>query len=107
MTDLADLQSVTTYAIPSATLLFMKPSHLNALTSAILNEAKLSSAVLYSIAWRHKLASISEGFVSKQSLWDRLVFDAARVSVMDKGAGTVRGVIVSGGERFSKTFVYA
>lgn len=38
-----------------------------------------------------------EGFITKQSLWDRLVFDGARVSVLGNGAGTVRAVIVSGG----------
>lgn len=49
------------------------------------------------MAWRHKMSGIKEGFTTKQSLWDRLVFDGARVSVMGEGAGTVRGVIVSGG----------
>ena len=43
------------------------------------------------------MAAISEGFTTKQSLWDRLVLDDARVSIMGTGAGTVRGIIVSGG----------
>jgi len=94
--DLADLKSSDSYPIPSPTLLFIKPGHLNALTTAILDEAK-KSFLLYSLAWRHKTAGILEGFLTKQSLWDRLVFDSARVKILGKGAGTVRGVVVGGG----------
>ena len=95
---LTDLRSTDTFPIPSPTLLFVKPPHLTSLTTSILEEAKSSSYLLYHAAWRHKIAGILEGFVTKQSLWDRLVFDGARVKVMGKGAGTVRGIIVSGGE---------
>ncbi len=94
--DLNDLKSVDTYPVPSPTILFVSAFHLSALTSAILDHAKRSS-FLYSLAWRQKLAGILEGFTTKQSLWDRLVFDAARIGVMGKGAGTVRGVVVSRG----------
>ncbi|KAI0933158.1 hypothetical protein AcV5_005970 [Taiwanofungus camphoratus] len=93
---LSDLLSINSLPIPSPTLLFIKPTHLSALTTSVLEEARKSS-ILYSLAWRHKLAAILEGFMTKQSLWDRLVFDGARVKVMGKGAGTVRGVVVSGG----------
>lgn len=34
--------------------------------------------------------------MSKDSLWDRAVFDAARAAVLGDGAGSVRGVIVAG-----------
>lgn len=96
--DLADTKSAEMYPIPSPTVLFVTPSHLTALATAIIEKAKNSSFLLYSLAWRHKLSGILEGFFTKQSLWDRLVFDGARVDVMGKGAGTVRSVIVSGGE---------
>lgn len=49
------------------------------------------------LAWRHKFSSMLDGFITKQSLWDRLVFDNARAKVMSKGAGTVRAIVVSGG----------
>jgi len=96
-TDLGDVQSVNTLPIPSPTVLFIKPSHLSSLTASILEEARKSAPFLYSFAWRHKFASVFEGFLTKQSLWDRLVFDHARGKIMGRGAGTVRAVVVSGG----------
>ena len=81
--------------------MFIRPDHLTSLTDAILQGARSSSWFLYNFAWRHKLAGILEGYMTKQSLWDRLVFDGARIKVMGKGAGTVRTVIVSGGTRSS------
>jgi len=95
--DLSDLQSFKKYSIPSPTLLFVRPPHLVALSKAILDSAKTSSYLFYSFAWRHKLSGILDGFISKQSLWDRLALDGPRVKVMGEGAGTVRGVVVSGG----------
>ncbi|TCD65411.1 hypothetical protein EIP91_002710 [Steccherinum ochraceum] len=94
--NLADLKTADTYPIPSPTIVFGKPTHLTSLSSAILDEAKRSS-FLYMFAWRHKFSSVLDGFITKQSLWDRLVFDSARAAVMGKGAGTVRAVIASGG----------
>ena len=96
--DLSDLKSVERLPIPSATVLFVRPPHLTALTKAIVDKAKQNSGFFYAIAWRHKLAGLLEGFFTKQSLWDRLVFDNARMDIMGKGAGTVRAVIVSGGQ---------
>jgi long-chain acyl-CoA synthetase len=43
------------------------------------------------------MAGVAEGFITKESLWDRLVFDNARIKVLGEGAGTLRGVIVAGG----------
>ena len=94
---LKDLRTSAAYRISSPTILFIRPDHLSSLSDAILNEARTSSWLLFNFAWRHKLAGILEGYMTKQSLWDRLVFDAARVKVMGKGAGTVRAVVVSGG----------
>ena len=82
-------------------MLFIRPDHLRSLTDTILQEARKSSWLLFNFAWRHKLAGILEGYMTKQSLWDRLVFDSARVKVMGKGAGTVRTVLVGGGTPFA------
>ncbi|KAI0797832.1 acetyl-CoA synthetase-like protein [Abortiporus biennis] len=95
--DLSDLKSTNAYPIPSPTLLFIKPPHLASLAAAIVDEAK-KNFILFSLAWRHKFSGVLEGYLTKQSLWDRLVFDNARVKVLGKGAGTVRAVVVSGGE---------
>ncbi|RPD65968.1 acetyl-CoA synthetase-like protein [Lentinus tigrinus ALCF2SS1-7] len=94
---LKDLRTSASYRISSPTVLFVHSHHLNSLTNTILQEAQKASWLLYNFAWRHKLAGILEGYMTKQSLWDRLVFDGARVKVMGKGAGTVRAVAVSGG----------
>lgn len=91
--DLDDLMAASTkLPIPSPTILFIKPKHLSSLVSAILQQA--SGSMWYPIARRHKLAGMVEGFVSKDGLWDRAVFDAARSAVIGDGAGSVRGVIV-------------
>lgn len=95
--DLNDIDSSKSYPIPSTTILFIKPDHLKAMVSAILKQAA-SSLLLYPFGWRHKLAGVKEGFITKDSLWDRLVFDSARAKVIGDAAGTLRGVIVSGGK---------
>ncbi|KAH9854063.1 acetyl-CoA synthetase-like protein [Lenzites betulinus] len=94
---LKDLRTTASYSTSSPTILFVRPVHLASLSDGILHEAKRSSWLLHNFAWRHKLAGILEGYITKQSLWDRLVFDSARVKVMGRGAGTVRAVVVSGG----------
>ncbi|KAF8634354.1 hypothetical protein AX15_000965 [Amanita polypyramis BW_CC] len=95
MDDLADVISYKRYPIPSPTLLFIKPGHLEEVVSRIHEEA--SKSYLYSLAMRHKKSGIAEGFVSKESLWDRLVFDGARAKILGEGAGTLRSVIVGEG----------
>lgn len=94
--NVGDALSAKVYPIPSTTIAFLKPAHLHTLVAAILKEAR-KSFFLYPFAWRHKMAGISEGFVTKESLWDRLVFDAARSRVAGDQSGTLRAVIVSGG----------
>ncbi|KAF7970736.1 hypothetical protein HWV62_23128 [Athelia sp. TMB] len=93
--DIADLLSTSQHSIPSPTVLFIKPGHLQTLSTGILTEAKKSW--LYSLANRHKLAGVKEGFISRDSLWDRMVLDPARGAVLRDGADTVRAVVVSGG----------
>ncbi|KAF8644958.1 hypothetical protein AX16_008161 [Volvariella volvacea WC 439] len=89
-----DLQSFKEYPIPSPTIFFLQSNHLVALTKAIKDAA--DSSFISSIAWRHKLAALKEGFITKESLWDRLVFDVARTKVIGDCVGTLRAVIVSG-----------
>ena len=92
--NVADVVSYKRYPIPLPTILFIKSGHQEALASRIHEEA--SRAFLYPLAMRHKRANIAEGFISKESLWDRLVFDDARASVLGEAAVTLKAVIVSG-----------
>lgn len=77
--------------------MFLKPDHSQSITEAILREAK-KNFVLFSFAWRQKVAAINEGFLTKDSLWDRLVFDSARATVVGDIAGSLRSVVVGGGK---------
>jgi len=104
--DVADVLSAQLYSIPSATILFIKPSHLAALVEAIERETQ-KNALLGAFAWRHKIAGINDGFVSKDTLWDRLVYDAARARVIGEGAGTVRTVIVGEGSLHDRLLIPA
>ncbi|KAF8479026.1 hypothetical protein DFH94DRAFT_36957 [Russula ochroleuca] len=81
--------------LPPTTVLFLKPTHLNAVVDAIIANAKRS--LLFPLAWRHKLAGIFEGFFTKESLWDRLVFDNARNAAFGEDAASIRAVVVSEG----------
>lgn len=93
---LKDIHSLSTFPIPSPTIMFVKPEHVISLTSSILSAAR-SESWLSGWGWRHKVAHAMEGFVTKESLWDRLVFDTARVKVLGEGAGTLRALIATGG----------
>ncbi|KAI0270785.1 acetyl-CoA synthetase-like protein [Russula aff. rugulosa BPL654] len=81
--------------LPPTTVLFLKPDHLHGVVDAIIANAKKS--FLFTLAWRHKLAGIFEGFFTNESLWDRLVFDSARSAVFGDDAPSIRGVVVSDG----------
>ena len=76
--------------------MFIKSGHLTSIVSGVLSEAK-TSWFLQPFAWRHKLAGVADGFITNQSLWDRLVFDGARARVIGDSAATLRAVVVSGG----------
>lgn len=100
--DTSDILSVKRkYPIPSPTILFIKPDHLKSLATAVIKES--AKSLLYSFGWRHKLTGVTEGFITKESLWDRVVFDGARTKILGEGAATLRGVIVSGGFIEAKT----
>ena len=92
-----DVNSLATFPIPSPTVLFARPEHVISLTSSILNASR-SGSWLSGWGWRHKIAHATEGFITKESLWDRLVFDTARVKVLGEGAGTLRALIATGGK---------
>jgi hypothetical protein len=92
----AEVISSRKYPIPSPTIMFIKSGHLTSIVSSILSEAK-KSWFLQPFAWRHKLAGVADGFITNQSLWDRLVFDGARARVIGDSAATLRAVVISGG----------
>jgi len=94
---LKDVDSSSVFPVPSPTVLFVKPEHVISLTSSILNASR-SGSWLSGWGWRHKIAHATEGFITKESLWDRLVFDVARVKVLGEGAGTLRALIGTGGK---------
>jgi long-chain acyl-CoA synthetase len=92
---ITDLKSTQLLNLPPATVYFLKPTHVEAVVNAIVSSAKKS--LLFPLAWRHKVAGILEGYVTKESLWDRLVFDDARSSVLGEAAPSTRAVVVSDG----------
>ncbi|KAG6376099.1 hypothetical protein JVT61DRAFT_2071 [Boletus reticuloceps] len=91
-----DILSAPKFPIPSPTVLFVHPDHLQDLSTAVLSRAKKSSFT-FPVAWRHKLTGLVEGFLTKESLWDRVLFDGAREYVMGPMAGTMKAIVVSGG----------
>lgn len=94
--DVADILSATKFPIPSPTILFLKPEHVQSLASSVMDRAK-KSFFIFPLAWRHKFASLTEGFLTRDSLWDRTVFSSAREDVLGKMADTVKAVVISGG----------
>ena len=97
---IADASSLANSLIPHPTLLFIHPWHLRSITEAILKEAKEVPG-LHWFAWQQKVGGLREGFITNQSLWDRLVYDTARAAVLGEGANNIRAVVVSGGENGS------
>jgi long-chain acyl-CoA synthetase len=91
-----DALTVKKYPIPPVTMMFVNPGQLTWLATKVNEEAKKSW--LFNIGWRHKVAGLRDGFLSNQTLWDRLVFDRARAKVMSEDVGVLRAVVVSGGE---------
>jgi long-chain acyl-CoA synthetase len=98
--DVKDLTDCKRYPIPFPTILFMKPEHLRESTKEILKHAAKAS-LLYQFGWRHKAAGVTDGFLTRESLWDRMVFDNARAKVLGNISATTRAVFVSGGMSFS------
>jgi long-chain acyl-CoA synthetase len=77
----------------------VRPEHLKAIATDVIKQGA-RSWLLYPFAWRHKVSGVTEGFVTKEGLWDRVVFDGARTKVLGPTAATLRAVIVSGGRPF-------
>ncbi|KAI0003328.1 acetyl-CoA synthetase-like protein [Russula compacta] len=92
---LHDVISTQQVGLPPATVFFLKPTQLDAVVNTIISNAKKS--FIFPLAWRHKLAGIFEGYFTKESLWDRLVFDNARSTVFGERAASLRAVVVSDG----------
>ena len=92
---LHDVMSTQQVGLPPATVFFLKPTQLDAVVNTIISNAKKS--FIFPLAWRHKLAGLSEGYFTKESLWDRLVFDNARSTVFGERAASLRAVVVSEG----------
>ncbi|THH08197.1 hypothetical protein EW145_g2865 [Phellinidium pouzarii] len=84
-----------TSTLPSPTIAFLTPSQMNGIVSSVLSLAQ--NSLLYSFAWRHKLLHLQNGFLSKDSIWDRSVFAGARKAVLRGMADSLRAVIISGG----------
>ncbi|KAG8831329.1 hypothetical protein FRC17_003282 [Serendipita sp. 399] len=80
---------------PSPTLLFLTPENLRFITTSVLNTSKKS--LLFGIAWRHKQAAILRGYLVKDGLWDRQVFNNARVSALGLLTRGLRGIAVGPG----------
>ncbi len=95
--DASDIVAAKRYPVPSPTIFFIRPGHLKSITTEVLKKAA-RSFFLYPFARRHKLAGVTDGFITRDSVWDRLVFDGAKKKVIGESAATLRAVIVSGGE---------
>lgn len=85
------------YPMPSPTVLFIKPGHLKSVVTEVLHKAS-KRFLMFNLAKRHKLAGISDGFVTRDSLWDQSLFDGIRAKVIGDVAASMRAIIVSGGE---------
>ncbi|KAF8602669.1 hypothetical protein BDV93DRAFT_581299 [Ceratobasidium sp. AG-I] len=73
------------------TILFVLPSELVALSSAVLAKAKES--FLYTLAWGRKMGALLEGNVSRATPWDRVVFEDARIKC---DLADLRNVVIAG-----------
>ncbi|OCB84357.1 hypothetical protein A7U60_g9037 [Sanghuangporus baumii] len=82
--------------VPAPTVTFLTPSQLNSIVSSILSLARNSP--FFSVAWRHKLSHLRQGFLSKDSLWDNSFLAGPRNTVLKGWADSLRSVIISGGK---------
>ncbi|KIJ44134.1 hypothetical protein M422DRAFT_67748 [Sphaerobolus stellatus SS14] len=80
------------------TLMFLTPDFLKPVMSLILTAAR--SNPLFWLGWRHKIRGLQEGFLTKRSLWDNVVWEPARTKVLDKVEESLRGIVVSQGTFF-------
>ena len=100
--DNAEVVATRKYPTPAPTVLFIRPGHLESIVTGITKTAE-KGWMSHAFAWRHKIAGLAEGFITNQSLWDRLVFDSARAKVLGHAAPMLRAV-VSGGAHFFPPF---
>ncbi|KAI5123321.1 hypothetical protein M0805_009342 [Coniferiporia weirii] len=90
-----------TSTMPPPTVVFLTPSQMNEIVSPVMSLAQKS--MLFPFAWRHKLFHLQNGYLSKDSMWDRSVFVSARKTVLKEMALSLRAVIVSTGMLEAKT----
>jgi long-chain acyl-CoA synthetase len=69
-------------------------SHMESLTASILNHARRSW--LFPLAWRHKQAALADGSMSKDTFFDKQVFQAARLQALGALANSLREIAVAG-----------
>jgi long-chain acyl-CoA synthetase len=92
---MVNFKSTQQSGLPSATIFFFEPTHLEAVVGAIVSIADKS--FIFPLSWRCKLSAMLEGHITKESLWDRFVFSNARNTVLGEGAPSLRAVVVNGG----------
>jgi len=73
------------------TILFVLPSELVSLSSAVLAKAK--GSFLYTLAWGRKMGALLEGSISRTTPWDRVVFEDARTKC---DLADLRNVVTAG-----------
>lgn len=93
--DLAEiLRVVESEHAPPPTVLVVTRLHLNSLTKAVLSAV---SGALRPFAWRQKSVALAAGAVSKDTIWDSLVFGPARRAALGPMGASLRAVVLSGG----------
>ncbi|KZV90421.1 acetyl-CoA synthetase-like protein [Exidia glandulosa HHB12029] len=88
------LSTVESQRAPSPTVLVVTRLHLNSLTKAVLGAV---SGALKPFAWRQKNAALAAGALSRDTVWDKLVFAPARRAALGPMGTTMRAVVLSGG----------
>jgi long-chain acyl-CoA synthetase len=81
---------LTKLRIPSPTILFIKPAHLNLSHLQSMNRPKV---IPIFVRQPTQALGAMNGFIAKDSLWDRMLFDGARSAVLGEVGNTVRGVV--------------
>lgn len=87
-------QCCTRYPAERLIVIIRTNSHTESLTASILNHAR--SSWLFPLAWRHKQAALFEGSMSKDTLFDKQVFRAARLRALGALANSMREIAVAG-----------
>ena len=71
------------------------PPDLNTIVQSVLANAQRSFT--FPLAWRHKMFHLKNGYLSKDSIWDKSFLYGPRKAVLKSVAESLRAIIVSGG----------